>query len=282
MHIGRDHPCRHPRPGRPDQYIGTQIAALVTASATTLNRLYGIGPVIAGRILAEVGDVARFPAKDAFASYNGTAPIDVSSGDQVRHRLPTRGSELPAVDVLREVKPDARVAEEAEHKSPYRWATVQTARPSATERSHTQHSRLPHRLYSAGQASRSDAERAEHERTPAACSWPGWPPAPRCQVPGCRRARTGRGMTGRQRARAGTQQAGADHRRRQPGHDSCPPVAPGGRPAEPPRGASVSPRHLRRSGRPRRPTAQGEHEARRRGAVPRSRRWRRAPGRTPA
>jgi hypothetical protein len=46
----------------------------------------------AGRILAEVGDVARFATKDAFASYNGTAPIDVSSGDQVRHRLSRAGN----------------------------------------------------------------------------------------------------------------------------------------------------------------------------------------------
>jgi len=33
--------------------------------------------------------VARFATKDAFTSYNGTAPIDVSSGDQIRH-LPRR------------------------------------------------------------------------------------------------------------------------------------------------------------------------------------------------
>jgi transposase len=73
-------------------YLGTQIAALVTASGTTLTTLYGIGPVIAGRILAEVGDVARFATKDTFASYNGTAPIDVSSGDQIRHRLSRAGN----------------------------------------------------------------------------------------------------------------------------------------------------------------------------------------------
>jgi transposase len=72
--------------------LGTQIAALVTASGTTLTTLYGIGPVIAGRILAEVGDVARFATKDTFASYNGTAPIDVSSGEQVRHRLSRAGN----------------------------------------------------------------------------------------------------------------------------------------------------------------------------------------------
>jgi transposase len=73
-------------------YLGTQIAALVTASGTTLTTLYGIGPVIAGRILAEVGNVARFATKDTFASYNGTAPIDVSSGDQIRHRLSRAGN----------------------------------------------------------------------------------------------------------------------------------------------------------------------------------------------
>ena len=56
------------------KYTGTQIAALVTASGTGLTGLSGIGPVIAGRLLAETGDVARFATKDAFASYNGTAP----------------------------------------------------------------------------------------------------------------------------------------------------------------------------------------------------------------
>ncbi|HEX9528565.1 MAG TPA: transposase [Streptosporangiaceae bacterium] len=31
-------------------------------------------------------------SKDRFASYNGTAPIDVSSGDQIRHRLSRSGN----------------------------------------------------------------------------------------------------------------------------------------------------------------------------------------------
>jgi transposase len=74
------------------KYLGTQIAALVTASGTSLTALFGVGPVIAGRLLAEAGDVARFATKDAFASYNGTAPIDVSSGDQIRHRLSRAGN----------------------------------------------------------------------------------------------------------------------------------------------------------------------------------------------
>ena len=92
VHIARDHLADIRALDARIKYIGGQIAALVTASGTGLTALFGIGPVIAGRILAEVGDVARFATKDAFASYNGTAPIDVSSGDQVRHRLSRAGN----------------------------------------------------------------------------------------------------------------------------------------------------------------------------------------------
>ena len=49
--------------------------------------LPGIGPSGAGRILADVGDVARFPTRHHFASWTGTAPIDASSGAHQRHRL---------------------------------------------------------------------------------------------------------------------------------------------------------------------------------------------------
>lgn len=69
-----------------------QIASLVRETGTGLMGLYGVGPVIAGRILAEVETVDRFASKDHFASYNGTAPIDASSGDQVRHRLSRAGN----------------------------------------------------------------------------------------------------------------------------------------------------------------------------------------------
>jgi transposase len=92
MHIARDHLADIRALDARIKHIGGQIAALVAASGTGLTGLFGVGPVIAGRMLAEVGDVARFATKDAFASYNGTAPIDVSSGDQVRHRLSRAGN----------------------------------------------------------------------------------------------------------------------------------------------------------------------------------------------
>jgi transposase len=54
--------------------------------------LDGIGPSNAARLLVEVGDITRFPNKAHFASWTGTAPIDASSGDHVRHRLSRAGN----------------------------------------------------------------------------------------------------------------------------------------------------------------------------------------------
>jgi transposase len=68
-----------------------QISTAVAASATNLTQLRGIGDLTAGKILARVGDVTRFRSPAAFASYTGTAPIEVSSGDVVRHRLSRAG-----------------------------------------------------------------------------------------------------------------------------------------------------------------------------------------------
>jgi transposase len=39
-----------------------------------------------------VGDVGRFPTKAHFASYSGTAPVEASSGEKVRHRLSLAGN----------------------------------------------------------------------------------------------------------------------------------------------------------------------------------------------
>jgi transposase len=44
-----------------------------------------------GKILARVGDITRFRSAAAFASYTGTAPIEVSSGDVLRHRRSRAG-----------------------------------------------------------------------------------------------------------------------------------------------------------------------------------------------
>ena len=69
-----------------------KLAAAVKASGTTLTGVFGVGPVIAGTIIGDVGDVARFPGRDHFAAYNGTAPGEVSSGNRKIHRLSLRGN----------------------------------------------------------------------------------------------------------------------------------------------------------------------------------------------
>jgi transposase len=72
--------------------IKSRIRDAVEASATTLVELHGVGPIVAGLILAYVRDPARFPTAAQFASYNGTAPIEASSGPRKRHRLNPRGN----------------------------------------------------------------------------------------------------------------------------------------------------------------------------------------------
>lgn len=72
--------------------IQARITEAVEASGTTLTRVIGVGPVTAAMILGEVGNIVRFPSNDHFASYTGTAPLDASSGDIVRHRLSRAGN----------------------------------------------------------------------------------------------------------------------------------------------------------------------------------------------
>jgi transposase len=72
--------------------VTLKIHAAVEASGTTVTRIYGVGTVNAGLILGEVGDVSRFPTRNHFASYTGTAPVAVSSGDHNRHRLNRAGN----------------------------------------------------------------------------------------------------------------------------------------------------------------------------------------------
>ena len=69
-----------------------RITAAVTASGTSLCDIYGVGPICAATIIGYSGDVNRFDTKAQFASYNGTAPREASSGNRVRHRLNPRGN----------------------------------------------------------------------------------------------------------------------------------------------------------------------------------------------
>jgi len=69
-----------------------KLAAAVAATGTSLTRLFGVGPVIAAAVIGDVRDVSRLPNRDHFAAYDGTAPIEVSSGPRKICRLSRRGN----------------------------------------------------------------------------------------------------------------------------------------------------------------------------------------------
>jgi transposase len=64
----------------------------VRALAPELLQLVGVGPVIAGVLLAETQDIARFQTADRYASYCGAAPVPWESGASKHVRVNTSGN----------------------------------------------------------------------------------------------------------------------------------------------------------------------------------------------
>lgn len=56
-----------------------RIRAAVVGSGTTVTDVYGVGPVVAAFLIGYSGEIGRFATAGHYASYNGTAPIEVSS-----------------------------------------------------------------------------------------------------------------------------------------------------------------------------------------------------------
>jgi transposase len=71
--------------------VEARIKTAVVECKTSLVKLFGVGPVLAAKFLGEDGDVHRFPTKHHFAAHTGTAPLEASSGQVVRHRLSRAG-----------------------------------------------------------------------------------------------------------------------------------------------------------------------------------------------
>ena len=92
--------------------VEARIKTAVALANTSLVQLFGVGPVLAATFLGEVGDVCRFPAKHHFAAHTGTAPLEASSGQVVRHRL-------------------SRAGDRKLNHALYMMAMVQVRRPSA-------------------------------------------------------------------------------------------------------------------------------------------------------
>jgi transposase len=92
--------------------VEARIKAAVAQANTSLLGLFGVGPVLAATFLGEVGDIGRFPTKHHFAAHTGTAPLEASSGQVVRHRL-------------------SRAGDRKLNHALYMMAMVQVRRPSA-------------------------------------------------------------------------------------------------------------------------------------------------------
>jgi transposase len=110
-----------------------KLAAAVRASGTTVTRVFGVGPVIAGTVTGDVRHVSRFPSRDHFAACNGTAPVEVSSGNRKIYRLSLRGNRrlnhaihMAAITQIRYRRSDGRayyekkIAEGKTHKEALR------------------------------------------------------------------------------------------------------------------------------------------------------------------
>ena len=69
-----------------------RIRSAITASGTSLTDLFGVGPIIACYLIGFSGDVTRFASRDHYAAYNGTAPVERSSGGRIVHRVSQRGN----------------------------------------------------------------------------------------------------------------------------------------------------------------------------------------------
>ncbi len=69
-----------------------EVSVLVRQLAPSLLAVPGVAELTAAKIVAQTADVRRFKSKDAYARHNGTAPLPVWSGNQIRHRLSRTGN----------------------------------------------------------------------------------------------------------------------------------------------------------------------------------------------
>jgi hypothetical protein len=68
--------------------------------------------------LADVGDVTRFADRNRFASWTGTAPLDASLGEQIRHRLSRAGNRK--VDHMLHIAAASQIRLDTEGRRSYR------------------------------------------------------------------------------------------------------------------------------------------------------------------
>jgi transposase len=123
--------------------VNKRLATEVKAAGTSVTGIFGVGPVIAATVIGDVVTVARFPSRDHFAAYNGTAPVEVSSGPKKIYRLSLRGNRrlnhaihMAAITQIRHKHSDGRryyqrkIAEGKTHKEARAASSGGSATPS--------------------------------------------------------------------------------------------------------------------------------------------------------
>ena len=69
-----------------------QIRLMVNDLMPSLLNVQGVGPIVAGVLLAEAGDPKRFASANHFASYCGAAPVERGSGQNCRMQVNPGGN----------------------------------------------------------------------------------------------------------------------------------------------------------------------------------------------
>jgi len=128
-----------------------RITDALVASKTTLTELFGVGPIVACLVVGYSGDMARFASRHDYAAYNGTAPVEMSSGGRVAHRLSRRGNRrlnyaihMAAVAQIRHLDSEGRASSIARSpRARRRWKRfVRSSVASATPRTASSFSTL--------------------------------------------------------------------------------------------------------------------------------------------
>jgi transposase len=91
-HVAREHLTEVRRFDTALGELQARIRVAVAASRSSVTAVHGVGPIMAAYLIGYTGDVTRFPSAGHYARYNGTAPIDASSGSHIRHRLNPDGN----------------------------------------------------------------------------------------------------------------------------------------------------------------------------------------------
>jgi transposase len=90
--ICREHVRRCSELSRTATELQRQLRALVKAQAPHLLQVTGCGTLTAAKLIAEVAGIDRFATEAKLAKLAGVAPLDASSGKQLRHRLNRKGN----------------------------------------------------------------------------------------------------------------------------------------------------------------------------------------------